>query len=118
MRVLSWRSLSLKTSLEAFFVSTWLDIVRFPLFLFLSSPLILSACAYKPPSLVFETGNLSDSEWSRAQDECDYEAEKATGSAPINVAHSRWQRLYIQCIELKGIKYLGTTDQQLAKPKS
>jgi hypothetical protein len=72
---------------------------------------LLSACIPEPPSLVFETSNLSTQEWSRIQDECDDEAEKATASAPVNIAFYHWQKLYISCIELKGIKYLGTNDQ-------
>ncbi|MCB5176277.1 hypothetical protein [Microvirga lenta] len=59
---------------------------------------------------MFDTSKLTQQERVRMQDECDYEAEKATASAPVNIAYYRWRRLYIGCIELRGIKYLGTTD--------
>ncbi|MCB8820052.1 hypothetical protein [Microvirga rosea] len=65
----------------------------------------------EPPSLVFETSRLSQTEWLRMQHECDYEAEKATASAPSALKFIRWQRLYISCIELRGVPYLGTTDE-------
>ncbi|MBZ6076413.1 hypothetical protein [Microvirga puerhi] len=77
----------------------------------LLSILAMAGCVQEAPSLVFDTARLSQAEWERIQSECDYEAEKATASAPSSLVFVRWQRLYIGCIELRGIKYLGTTDQ-------
>lgn len=71
----------------------------------------MAGCVHKEPSLVFDTAHLTQAEWERIQHECDYEAQKAIASAPSSLAFVRWQRLYIACIELRGIKYLGTTDQ-------
>jgi hypothetical protein len=82
-----------------------------PQTLFFIPALSLAACVSERPSHVFDTGRLSETEWSRMQSECDYEAEKATASAPVNVAFYRWERLYISCIELRGVKYLGTSDK-------
>jgi hypothetical protein len=71
----------------------------------------LVGCVSKPPTPVFDPSALSDAEWARAKKECDYEAEKATGSAPINIRYYRWESLYISCLELKGVKYLGMSNQ-------
>lgn len=110
MSVLSWRSLSFKTCFCAFLESIGSATIQSPLKLFFISILGLAACVSEPVSLVFDTSKLSQQEWARMQNECDYEAEKATASAPVNIAYYRWKRLYIGCIELRGIKYLGTTD--------
>jgi hypothetical protein len=73
--------------------------------------LFLTACVSERPHHVFDAGNLSEKEWTRIRQECDYEAEKATASAPINVAYYRWERLYISCLELKGVKFRGMSNQ-------
>lgn len=69
------------------------------------------ACVSERPYHVFDNASLSEKEWARIRQECDYEAEKATASAPVNIAYYRWERLYISCIELRGVKYLGMSNQ-------
>jgi hypothetical protein len=71
----------------------------------------LTACVSDQPSHVFDNAHVSEAEWARIRKECDYEAEKATASAPVNIAYYRWERLYVGCIELKGIKFLGMSNE-------
>ncbi|MGO4704518.1 hypothetical protein AB4072_01920 [Microvirga sp. 2MCAF38] len=73
--------------------------------LFFTNPTI--GCSTQPENLMFETNGLSQTEWQKLQDECDYEAKKATASAPINIAHYRWKDIYIRCLEAHGTKLLG-----------
>jgi hypothetical protein len=82
-----------------------------PCWIVLVSAVGLSACVSGPRALVFETGTVSRQEWTRIQNECDDEAEKFTASAPARIKFYRWQRLYIACIESRGITYLGPSDQ-------
>ncbi len=73
--------------------------------------LCLAGCVSKQPYPVFDSSGLSDKEAANAKKECDYEAEKATGSAPINIRYYRWESLYISCLELRGVKFLGMSNQ-------
>lgn len=57
--------------------------------------------------LRFDTGGMSDERWERAKKECRYEAAKASASANVNIAGYIQRDLYIQCLDLKGIKYKG-----------
>ncbi|NIX76901.1 hypothetical protein [Microvirga terricola] len=51
---------------------------------------------------------MSDAQWSRIDNECTYEAEKATASAgPRTPIADTWRRLYVMCAELKGAKFVG-----------
>jgi len=57
---------------------------------------------------VFKTPGISPAQWSRIDDECSYEAEKATASADSKTAVSyTWNKLYVMCAELKGATYVG-----------
>ena len=111
MRVLSGRSLSLR----AFFCSArgsfGSSICNSSVKLCIGLSLCLAGCVSKAPHPVFVPSGLSEAEWKRARKECDYEAEKATGSAPINIRYYRWESLYISCLELRGVKYLGISNQ-------
>jgi hypothetical protein len=57
--------------------------IQSPLKLFFISILGLTACVSESVSLVFDTSELSQQEWTRIHNECDYEAENATASAPV-----------------------------------
>ncbi|WP_162559406.1 hypothetical protein [Microvirga sp. 17 mud 1-3] len=49
---------------------------------------------------------------SRANAECNLEAEKAAMRARNSVtAGENWRKIYLLCMESKGARYLGTTDQ-------
>ncbi|MGO4704516.1 hypothetical protein AB4072_01910 [Microvirga sp. 2MCAF38] len=74
--------------------------------------LATAACAPARPQVdLFDTGNLNDQQWERVQNECDYEASKAVAAAdPGPVRHYDWKKLYFRCLDLKGVKYLGTAD--------
>lgn len=115
MRALSWRSLS-------FFISDsgdssfhpWL----FPAMLRLLLPLVLpitllGSCNPKPrPDFVFDAQGLSQQQYSRAGAECKLEAEKAAVQAKNSItAGENWRRIFVLCMEAKGTRYLGTTDQ-------
>lgn len=69
----------------------------------------LTACVGTPPTRsVFKTPGISPAQWSRIDDECSYEAEKATASADSKTAVSyTWNKLYVMCAELKGATYVG-----------
>jgi len=73
--------------------------------------LFLTACVSEQPQYVSAADHLSAKEWARIRQECDYEAEKATASAPINVASVRWESLFIACVELRGVKFRGMSNQ-------
>jgi hypothetical protein len=61
-----------------------------------------------PTRTVFKTPGLSSTEWSRAEKECAYEAEKATASAnPKTAVSYTWRQIYIICAELKGATFVG-----------
>ncbi len=57
--------------------------------------------------LQFDTGNMSPERWERVWKECRYEAAKASASAHVNIAGYLEEELYIQCLDLKGVKYKG-----------
>jgi hypothetical protein len=68
-----------------------------------------AGCLSRPPTrTVFKTPGLGSTEWSRAERECAYEAEKATASADPKTAVSyTWRQIYIMCAELKGATFVG-----------
>ncbi|KAB0264800.1 hypothetical protein FEZ63_21530 [Microvirga brassicacearum] len=75
---------------------------------------LLSACVHKArkPDLVFDSGKLSEQEWELADKTCEFEAAKAV--IPIKIAEiagEQFRRIYILCVESKGVKYLGTEDR-------
>ena len=120
MSVLSWRSLSFlssasKGSFDPGFFSTTVRI------LLIGSFTILAACNRRPqPEFVFDLGDLSQKDASRARAECRLEAEKAAMRARNSVtAGENWQTIFILCMEAKGARYLGTTaDSSEVKRKS
>jgi hypothetical protein len=57
--------------------------------------------------LQFDTADIPPERLERARKECRYEAAKASASANINIAGYTEEDLYIQCLDLKGIKYKG-----------
>ena len=57
--------------------------------------------------LQFDTGNLPPERLEHVRKECHYEAAKASASANVNIAGYIEEDLYIQCLDLKGIKYKG-----------
>jgi hypothetical protein len=75
--------------------------------------IILAACNTKPrPNFVFSAQGLSDQQFSRAEAECNLEAEKVAMRASNSVtAGEHWRKIHILCMEAKGAKYLGTSDQ-------
>ena len=114
MSVLSSRSLPIlssasRGSFDPGFFSTTLRI------LLIGSFTILAACNRRPqPESVFDLGDLSRKDASRARAECKLEAEKAAMRAKNSVtAGENWQTIFILCMEAKGARYLGTTDGSL-----
>ncbi|AWM87758.1 hypothetical protein C4E04_14130 [Microvirga sp. 17 mud 1-3] len=73
----------------------------------------MSGCNSAPrPDLVFNRNGLSKEDMSRANAECNLEAEKAAMRARNSVtAGENWRKIYLLCMESKGARYLGTTDQ-------
>jgi hypothetical protein len=55
----------------------------------------------------FDTGTMSEEQWKRVKQECDYEADKASASAPINIGSYVYENLYLKCVQLRGVKYNG-----------
>jgi hypothetical protein len=75
---------------------------------------LLSACNVpsKKPDLVFDAGSLTHKQWEQADKECKFEAAKAV--APLkygDITGDTYRRIYILCVETKGIKFLGAEDQ-------
>ncbi|PVE25551.1 hypothetical protein DC522_04285 [Microvirga sp. KLBC 81] len=73
----------------------------------------LVACNTKPPQkFIFNSQDLSRKQFSQAEAECNLEAEKAAMLATNSIsAGDRWKRIFVLCMEAKGAKYVGTTDQ-------
>ncbi|WP_457091831.1 hypothetical protein [Microvirga sp. P5_D2] len=115
MRVLSWRSLSFSQSdLGLLVPGFWSSpAIKTVLYIFLFPLLGLTACNTKPaPDLVFNSEDLSKKEFSRAEAECNLEAEKAAMLASNSVtAGERWRKILILCMEAKGTRFVGTADQ-------
>jgi len=66
----------------------------------------------KKPDLIFDAGSLTHKQWEQADKECKFEAAKSV--APLNygdVTGATYRRIYILCVETKGIKFLGAEDQ-------
>jgi hypothetical protein len=73
--------------------------------------MLLSACVHKArkPDLVFDSGKLSEQEWELADKTCEFEAAKAVVAIKISeIRGEEYRKIYILCVESKGIKYLGT----------
>lgn len=69
----------------------------------------LVGCMSTPPTRsYFKTPGMSSAQWSRIDDECSYEAEKATAAAdPMTAVSYTWRRIFVMCTELKGAKFVG-----------
>ena len=69
----------------------------------------VAACVSTPPTRsYFKTPGISSAQWSRIDDECTYEAEKATASAnPKTAVSYTWNRLFAMCAQLKGATFVG-----------
>ncbi len=115
MRVLSWRSLSFFSSASGdSSLISWLFPAMLRLLLpcaFLST--LLVGCNPKSrPDFVFDAQDLSQQQYSRAGAECKLEAEKAAIQAKNSItAGENWRKIFVLCMEAKGARYLGTTDQ-------
>jgi hypothetical protein len=58
--------------------------------------------------LSFDSSKLSADRWETLQNECYYEARKATASGtPGPVRLMEREELYILCLEAKGVKFKG-----------
>ena len=79
-----------------------------------------SACGSVPPTTsIYRTPSLSTDQWSRIQDECMYEAKKATASASTKtIVGYRQFQLFNMCAKLKGATYVGdvTMPDEKLKP--
>ncbi len=73
----------------------------------------LAACNTKPrPDFVFNTQGMSQQQYRRAEAECNLEAEKTAMQATNSVtAGETWRKIFVLCMEAKGARYVGTTDQ-------
>jgi len=64
------------------------------------------------PDFVFKRQSLSQQQYSRAEAECELEAEKAATQAKNSItAGENWRKIFVLCMEAKGARFLGTTDQ-------
>lgn len=115
MSVLSWRSLSLSSSdFGDLSFETWLSSARMdPLLLFVFLLVLLSGCnTTERPDFVFKRQGLSQQQYSRAEAECELEAEKAAIQAKNSVtAGENWRKIFVLCMEAKGARFVGTTNQ-------
>ncbi len=69
------------------------------------------ACVSAPATttrMIYRTPGTVSAQWSRIQDECNYEAEKATASASLKTpTEYRRFRLFNMCAKLKGATFVG-----------
>ena len=61
----------------------------------------------------FDRGRITLADWRREADDCRYQAQKATASAPVNVAGYREDQLFIACLENKGAIYEGVKQVEI-----
>jgi hypothetical protein len=75
---------------------------------------VLVACNTKPvPDLVFNARDMSRQQYSQAEAECNLEAEKAAIQAKNSItAGENWRKIFLLCMEAKGARYVGTTEQR------
>ena len=81
---------------------------------------LLSACVQtaRKPDMVFDSGKLSEQQWELVDKACQFEAEKAV--APLRIrggAGEDFRKIYILCLESKGVKFLGTADKLVSHPQ-
>jgi hypothetical protein len=115
MRVLSWRvrSAAIGSSPDSsgnFFAFG--TIIR-PTLIFVTA-ILLSACTppSRKPDLVFDAGALNDQQFEQAGKECRFEAAKAVAPRKYgDITGDTYRKIFILCLEAKGIKFLGTEDQ-------
>ncbi|MGO4704519.1 hypothetical protein AB4072_01925 [Microvirga sp. 2MCAF38] len=63
------------------------------------------------PVDVYDTHGISASAWKSMRRECGYEADKAVAAAkPGPIRAMDWGKIFDTCLELRGAKHLGTTD--------
>lgn len=115
MSVLSWRLLS-SASFSPRSPSSLLRSGAIRHILIITIPMVLvGGCVAKAkkPDLLFDTGTLTDAQWTQVNKECQFEAEKVI--APIRpftpTAGEQFREIYILCVETKGVKFLGTSDK-------
>ena len=70
---------------------------------------LLAACnAPATKHFRFNT-SATDAQFERMEAECDYEATKSTAAAGLDpFAPWIWRKIFIQCMELKGARYVGS----------
>jgi hypothetical protein len=59
----------------------------------------------KPTEPIY-VSKLSDTALKEAKRECSYEAEKATASVKPGYAYYPWLRVYVMCLDLRGVQYV------------
>ncbi|MCG7392565.1 hypothetical protein MHY87_06565 [Microvirga sp. ACRRW] len=124
MSVPSWRSLSFSQSdLELLlpgFVSS--AAMKYSSLIFITASTMLIGCNTKPetrPNFIFNTQDLNQKQFRQAEAECDLEAEKVAMQASNGItAGERWRKIFILCMEAKGIRFVGTADQVPPDAKS
>ncbi|MBM1170902.1 hypothetical protein, partial [Microvirga arabica] len=74
-----------------------------------------SECLHHPsrkPDLVFDAGALNDQQFEQAGKECRFEAAKAVAPRKYgDITGDTYRKIFILCLEAKGIKFLGSEDQ-------
>ncbi|MBM6592373.1 hypothetical protein [Microvirga pudoricolor] len=108
MSVLSWRlrSSAATSSCREFGGPGFSFIFKFIAFL---GVLIAAGCADNSKyNLTFDVGKRSDQEWSIIDKTCHYEAVKAVAAVTVD-SQSTYDRIYVACVEAKGIPYVGKT---------
>ena len=115
MSVVSWRFLSLSISdFGDLSLEIWLSSAKmYRLLSFVFPIVLLTGCnTTARPDFVFKRQGLSQQQYSRAEAECELESEKAAIQAKNSVtAGENWRKIFVLCMEAKGARYLGTTDQ-------
>jgi hypothetical protein len=73
----------------------------------------LAACvgSQKKQNYLFDLGSLSATQWQKIRAECRFEAAKSVATIKhAIIASEEESKIYILCVESKGVKYLGTED--------
>jgi hypothetical protein len=113
MSVLSWRLLS-SASLSPRSPSSLLGSGTIRHILIIIPFVLAGGCVAKAkkPDLLFDTGSLTDAQWTQVNKECQFEAEKVVAPIrPSPTAGEQFREIYILCVETKGVKFLGTSDK-------
>ena len=110
MSVVKWRLRSSSTGESMALVVLSRESTKFSLAICGLFVMTLLAACNAPATKHFRFNtSATDAQFERMEAECDYEATKSTAAArPGSIRALDWRKIFIQCMELKGARYVGS----------